>query len=144
MRHTMGTGRGHEPEVTEGDTRVPDPRPEAAGAADGDTSPRPDAEAGAGRSWDPAPGIAPEDVRERWRTAQGAFVDDPERAVREADTLAAEVCDAVVARLNARRSALRSMWENGEDGGGGGDTESLRLAMHDYRVFVENVIGGDV
>lgn len=152
MEHSMGPGRGHEPwsqssrtEETrvadERDARVPDPRAETAEAPHGGTPTRPDAEADSGRPWHLRPrGIDMDDVRSRWHATQGAFIDDPERAVREADELATEVCDAVVAEMDARRTALRSAWEGGE----GRDTESLRLAMRDYRVFVENVIGGDV
>jgi hypothetical protein len=159
MGHTMGSGRGKEQRpqasrteasgVAEKDTRVPDPRTGVAGSAHGaaptaapppmPASERSDSGGDAGRSWSLRPrGLALEDVRERWHTTQGAFIDDPERAVREADALASEVCDAVVAEMDARRTALRAAWE----GGDGKDTESLRLAMRDYRHFVEHIIGG--
>ncbi|WP_435112519.1 hypothetical protein [Nocardiopsis synnemataformans] len=78
-----------------------------------------------------------ERVRERWNATQGRFVDDPHGAVREADALAAEVADAVVAEIEERRSALRSAWNEGE----GTDTESLRVALRDYRSFVEHLVG---
>ncbi|WP_047868616.1 hypothetical protein [Nocardiopsis sp. RV163] len=77
-----------------------------------------------------------ERVRERWNATQGKFVDDPHGAVREADALAAEVADAVVAEIEERRSALRSAWNEGE----GTDTESLRVALRDYRSFVEHLV----
>ncbi|WP_150251129.1 hypothetical protein [Nocardiopsis deserti] len=77
-----------------------------------------------------------ERVRERWNATQGRFVDDPHGAVREADALAAEVADAVVAEIEERRSALRSAWNEGE----GTDTESLRVALRDYRSFVEHLV----
>ena len=150
MEHTMGPGRGHEPwpqesraeeaGVTERDAPVPDPRAETAAAGHGGTSERSEAAGGPDRAWTLRPrGIELDDVRRRWHATQGVFVDDPGRAVREADELAAEVCDAVVAEMDARRSALRSAWE----GGDGRDTESLRLAMRDYRSFVEHIIGAD-
>ncbi|PDP85591.1 hypothetical protein CQJ94_21525 [Glycomyces fuscus] len=90
---------------------------------------------------DPAGGSRPhgaklERVRERWNATQGKFVDDPQGAVREADALAAEVADAVVAEIEERRSALRSAWNEGE----GTDTESLRVALRDYRSFVEHLV----
>lgn len=83
-----------------------------------------------------ARGAKLERVRERWNATQGKFVDDPHGAVREADALAAEVADAVVAEIEERRSALRSAW----DEGAGTDTESLRVALRDYRSFVEHLV----
>ncbi|WP_174546707.1 hypothetical protein [Nocardiopsis dassonvillei] len=83
-----------------------------------------------------ARGAKLERVRERWNATQGKFVDDPHGAVREADALAAEVADAVVAEIEERRSALRSAWNEGE----GTDTESLRVALRDYRSFVEHLV----
>jgi hypothetical protein len=80
-----------------------------------------------------------ERVRERWNATQGKFVDDPQGAVREADELAAEVADAVVAEIEERRSALRSAWKEGE----GTDTESLRVALRDYRSFVEHLVSSN-
>ncbi|WP_236743430.1 MULTISPECIES: hypothetical protein [Nocardiopsis] len=83
-------------------------------------------------------GMDPESVRKRWSEAQNRFVDDPHEAVRELDALATEVADAVVAEIESRRSALRAAWN--EDGGA--DTEELRLALRDYRSFVEHLVGG--
>ncbi|GAA1446745.1 hypothetical protein [Nocardiopsis tropica] len=81
-------------------------------------------------------GMDPGDVRERWQETQGGFVDDPRGTVREADALAAEVADAVIAGIETRRAALRSAWSEGD----GSDTESLRLALRDYRSFVEHLV----
>ncbi|MFD3686105.1 hypothetical protein ACFWTE_14940 [Nocardiopsis sp. NPDC058631] len=82
-------------------------------------------------------GVEPGEVRERWRETQGGFVDDPRRAVQEAEALATEVADALVAEIEARRSALRSAWSDGD----GSDTEVLRVALRDYRSFVEELVG---
>ncbi|MES0832496.1 hypothetical protein [Nocardiopsis tropica] len=81
-------------------------------------------------------GMDPGDVRKRWQETQGGFVDDPRGTVREADVLAAEVADAVIAGIETRRAALRSAWSEGD----GSDTESLRLALRDYRSFVEHLV----
>jgi len=81
--------------------------------------------------------MEPGEVRERWRETQGGFVDDPRAAVQEAEALATEVADALVAEIEARRSALRSAWSDGD----GSDTEVLRVALRDYRSFVEELVG---
>jgi hypothetical protein len=77
-------------------------------------------------------------VHDRWNEAQGEFVDDPPGSVREADALATEVADAVIAEIESRRTALRTAWDNA-----GADTEALRLALRDYRAFVKRLAGGD-
>lgn len=81
-------------------------------------------------------GLVAREVRERWDQAQGEFVDDPPHSVREADALASEVADAVIAEIEARRASLRSAW-NGSDA----DTEALRLALREYRSFVKQLAG---
>ena len=89
-------------------------------------------------AWHPHPrGLAAREVHDRWNEAQGEFVDDPPGSVREADALATEVADAVIAEIEARRAALRTAWDND-----GGDTEALRLALRDYRAFVRRLAGG--
>ncbi|NYH54876.1 hypothetical protein HNR06_004465 [Nocardiopsis arvandica] len=91
-----------------------------------------------GRPWLLRPrGLDPDGVRQRWIGTQGAFVDDPQESVREADALAAEVAEAVVAAIEERRSVLRAAWSDGE----GTDTESLRLTLRDYRSFVKGLLG---
>ncbi|MFE6390109.1 hypothetical protein [Nocardiopsis dassonvillei] len=113
-------------------------RPGGRGTAPGRVPEQPGAGAGRPGSADGprARGAKLERVRERWNATQGKFVDDPHGAVREADALAAEVADAVVAEIEERRSALRSAWNEGE----GTDTESLRVALRDYRSFVEHLV----
>lgn len=92
----------------------------------------------AGGAWTLRPrGLEPSEVRNRWRDTQGGFVDDPRAAVQEAETLASEVADALVAEIEARRSTLRSAWSEGD----GSDTEVLRVALRDYRSFVEELVG---
>lgn len=96
--------------------------------------------AGAGDTdgnWSPRPrGLDPDEVRSRWNEAQGGFVDDPRQAVSEADALASDVAEAVVAEIESRRSALRSAWSEG----GTGDTETLRVSLRDYRAFVQRLM----
>lgn len=102
-------------------------------------APSPPAQPWEGEPWRIGPqGMVPAGVKERWTAAQGGFVDDPARAVREADALAAEVGDAVVAGIEARRAELRAVWD-GETAEA--DTESLRLVLREYRSYVERLVG---
>jgi hypothetical protein len=55
------------------------------------------------------------------------FVEDPRRAVREADAVLDEVIGRVQQALEARRQALR------EGSAPGADTEALRVALTRYR-----------
>lgn len=77
-----------------------------------------------------------EDVRGRWRDVQSSFVDGPREAVEEADRLSEEVLGEVVASLRRRRAALAAAWS----GEAGPDTEAYRLALRDYRAFIDHLI----
>lgn len=119
--------------------RTPTTKSSSRGSADQGTPGRPasggDATDG---SWSPHPrGLKPDEVRSRWNEAQGGFIDDPQQAVREADALASEVAEAVVAEIASRHSALRSAWSDS----GSGDTETLRISLRDYRAFVQRLVG---
>ncbi|MFD6952081.1 MULTISPECIES: hypothetical protein [unclassified Nocardiopsis] len=143
----FGGNRGTEQDVYQQDAaEVPGPRtdsgaPDAMAVDAQVTDPAPGrstADTGHG-AWQLGPrGMDPEAVRKRWSEAQNRFVDDPHQAVRELDALAAEVTDAVVAEIESRRSALRAAWNDDR----GTDTEALRLALRDYRSFVEHLVGG--
>jgi hypothetical protein len=86
-------------------------------------------------AWRPRPrGVDPGSARDRMSGAVTTFVDDPRGAVAEADALASEVADALVAEIESRREALRAAWDEGAD------TETLRLALRSYRSFVQSLI----
>lgn len=82
-------------------------------------------------------GLESDQVLGRWDQVQSGFVDDPHTSIREADALATEVTEAVVTALEEQRTALRATW----DGAGDGGTETLRLALRDYRSFVRHLNG---
>lgn len=115
------------------------PEPGEATGATGARVPqqvRPRRTPGPSETWRPHPrGLIASEVRDRWNEAQGEFVDDPPRSVRDADALATEVADAVIAEIEARRAALHSVWNDAE-----ADTETLRLALRDYRSFVKQLV----
>lgn len=93
-----------------------------------------------GEPWRLRPrGVESSRVLDRWKEVQIGFVDDPRSSVAEADALAAEVAEAVVAALEERRTALRAAWDEAE----GVDTEVLRLALRDYRSFVRHLSGDE-
>ncbi|GAB1516109.1 hypothetical protein [Actinophytocola sp. KF-1] len=75
-------------------------------------------------------GDTAERLRTRWRELQADFVDDPQRAVREAD----EVVDEVVRTITDHRARLAGEWQ------GHTDTEHLRLALREYRSFIDRLL----
>ncbi|MCW3815577.1 hypothetical protein ONA91_14045 [Micromonospora sp. DR5-3] len=113
----------------------PDASPGAAGAAlAGATRPT----RGAVPS-DAATLFAPEiaqGFRDRWRDVQLRFVDDPRAAVDAAQSLVEEAIEALSAALRAQKSRLGSWQESGST-----DTEQLRVAVRDYRDFLDRVLG---
>ena len=70
-------------------------------------------------------------LNRRMEQAVGAFVDDPRRAVREADAVLDEATKRLARVLEERRKKLRDSWhdDNGTDVG----TEELRVALTRYR-----------
>ncbi|MEU8195050.1 hypothetical protein AB0C10_14860 [Microbispora amethystogenes] len=64
----------------------------------------------------------------RWREIKSGFVDDPRQSVEQADALVEEALSA----FTSRREALLGQWKDNERG----DTEALRLALHEYRTLL--------
>lgn len=73
---------------------------------------------------------------DRWTTVQAAFVDDPRDAVKEADTLVAELMKRLAETFSAERSRLESQWDNDEDV----STEDLRISLQRYRSFFDRLL----
>ena len=73
---------------------------------------------------------------ESWTSIQAAFVDDPRDAVKEADTLVAELMQRLAETFSAERSRLESQWDNDEDV----STEELRIALQRYRSFFDRLL----
>ncbi|MFI9383637.1 hypothetical protein [Kutzneria sp. NPDC052558] len=74
--------------------------------------------------------------RERWREVQTGFVDDPKRAVQDADVLVAELMREVASAFSQRKRVLEGQWREGSDA----ETEDLRLALRGYRAFVDQLL----
>ncbi|MDX2297360.1 MULTISPECIES: hypothetical protein [Streptomyces] len=77
-----------------------------------------------------------EDFKNRWHELQSLFVDDPRRAVHEADALVADVMQKLAATFADHRRSLEGQWRQGEDV----DTESLRTALVRYRSFFHRLL----
>ena len=67
----------------------------------------------------------------RWTAIQTTFVDEPRKAVEQADTLVAEVVRELARVFADERSRLESAWSRGTDV----STEDLRQALQRYREF---------
>ena len=71
------------------------------------------------------------DVRMRWDNIQTGFVDEPRRAVEQADSLVAVVMQCLAATFSVERKKLEGQWGQGDNV----PTEDLRIALHRYRSF---------
>jgi len=71
------------------------------------------------------------DLRAKWDAIQVGFVDEPRRAVQEADGLVAVAMKRLAEQFAAERSTLESQWDRGGDV----STEDLRIALRRYRSF---------
>jgi len=74
--------------------------------------------------------------RTRWGAIQTGFVDEPRKAVEEADTLVAELMKRLAEIFADERQRLESQWEHADQV----STEDLRLAMQRYRSFFERLL----
>lgn len=67
----------------------------------------------------------------RWEQIQGRFVDEPRRAVEEADALVGHVVHDLSQAFAGQRERLEQQWKAGDDV----STEDLRRALQRYRAF---------
>ena len=74
--------------------------------------------------------------RSRWDAIQTAFVDDPRRAVQEADQLVAATIKRLAEVFARERTRLEQQWDRGDDV----STEDLRLALQRYRSFFARLL----
>jgi hypothetical protein len=77
-----------------------------------------------------------ESFRSRWMEIQTGFVDEPRRAVEQADGLVAEVIQRLAKVFAEERGKLEQQWGQGDDV----DTEDLRVALQRYRSFFERLL----
>ncbi len=74
--------------------------------------------------------------RNRWSSIQGDFVDEPRRAVEEADTLVAELMKRLAEVFADERSRLEGQWGRGDNV----STEDLRMTLQRYRSFFNRLL----
>jgi hypothetical protein len=74
--------------------------------------------------------------RSRWTEIQAAFVDEPRRAVEQADALVAEVIKRLASSFADERSKLEGQWGRGDNV----STEDLRVALQRYRAFFDRLL----
>ena len=75
------------------------------------------------------------DYRARWEVVQQGFVDDPRKAVTEADKLVDEVLKQLADGFDRQHQALEQQWSDGEP-----STEDLRSALQRYRAFFQRLL----
>ena len=77
-----------------------------------------------------------DDLRPRWADIQASFVDEPRRAVEQADALVADAIGRLAKAFAEARSSLERDWDRGEEV----STEDLRLALRRYRTFFDRLL----
>ena len=74
--------------------------------------------------------------QERWKEIQVRFVDEPQIAVKDADSLVVELIQQLAATFADERSRLEGEWERGADV----STEDLRQTLRHYRSFFNRLL----
>ena len=77
-----------------------------------------------------------QELRTRWTGIQTAFVDEPRRAVEQADGLVAAAMKRLAEVFAEERSKLEQQWDRGDNV----STEDLRLALQRYRSFFQRLL----
>jgi hypothetical protein len=144
---TGDADREVEPEPTGDADREVEPEP--TGDADREVEPEPAAEPEPvgfelASAMDPDPEIGPDDgfigetdeLRRRWEAAQAGFVDDPRRAVEQADEMVSAAVAALQAHIEQRREDLAETWRDGAQA----STDALLAAFQRYRELFEGVL----
>jgi hypothetical protein len=84
--------------------------------------------------------LLPDDIanelRPRWADVQASFVDEPRRAVEDADALVADAIRRLAEAFARARSDLERDWDRGDEV----STEDLRLAFRRYRTFFDRLL----
>jgi len=82
------------------------------------------------------PGDELEGLRMRWKEIQTAFVDEPRKAVEQADGLVASAMKRLAEVFAQERSGLEKQWDRGDNV----STEDLRVALQRYRSFFDRLL----
>jgi hypothetical protein len=74
--------------------------------------------------------------RTQWDAIQTGFVDEPRKAVQEADALVTLVINRLSEVFTSERASLEKQWGKGDEI----STEDLRVALRRYRSFFERLL----
>lgn len=89
------------------------------------------------QTWTPLfPSDQADSFKVRWMQIQSGFVDEPRKAVEQADQLIAEVMKALAGSFADERHNLEQQWDRGSDV----STEDLRLGLRRYRSFFDRLL----
>lgn len=77
-----------------------------------------------------------EQLRTRWESVQAGFVDEPRRAVEEADGLVRTVMERLSDGFTDQRERLEQEWGARDQV----STEDLRVALRHYRSFFDRLL----
>ena len=75
-------------------------------------------------------------LRTRWKEVQTAFVDEPRKAVEQADGLVASAMKRLAEVFAEERAGLEKQWDRGDSV----STEDLRVALQRYRTFFDKLL----
>jgi hypothetical protein len=104
------------------------PAPQAAAGSDLDTGEQPHAQLLEDHEL--------QGILVQWKEIQAEFVDEPRKAVQDADALVAELMQRLAQMFASEREQLESRWSGGSDV----DTEELRHGLRRYRSFFERLL----
>ena len=86
------------------------------------------------RSLIPARQIA--ELRARWTAIQAGFVDEPRKAVQDADELVLSAIEQITEGFRDQRGQLEKRWTQGSEI----STEDLRVSIQHYRTFFDRLL----
>jgi len=111
------------------------PAPEQAAGTMEDPNQGHEPDPGKGGQWAALLGDT-SDLSSRWLAIQAGFVDEPRRAVEEADGLVAELIQRLARTFAAERARLEEQWSRGSQV----STEDLRVSLRTYRTFFNELL----
>jgi hypothetical protein len=77
-----------------------------------------------------------EELRTRWSSIQTNFVDQPRKAVEDADSLVVGALKQIQESFAVQRANLEKKWRHGDNV----STEDLRVALQHYRAFFDRLM----
>lgn len=77
-----------------------------------------------------------QELRSRWEKIQTGFVDEPRKAVQDADALVAQTTKQLAESFSRERTKLEQEWDRGDNV----STENLRIALRRYRTFFDRLL----